>query len=157
MRPLTRSCFLLLSQGRFSLLVLSFLLGTCLPSLRSTPFPLQAPALILLSGQGAAFAHLDSFQSHDWVVWTNGSFPFLLAKAALVSLPTTLSVALRPLFPFQQAQYDQVFTPKLVPFYNVSAGLGSTNKSTTSLLLSDSCSVLATLFSALPFRLPHSF
>ena len=32
-------------------------------------------------------------------------FLFLLAKVALAYLSTALSVALRPLFPFQQAQY----------------------------------------------------
>ena len=61
-------------------------------------------------------------------------------------LPTALSVALRPLFPFQQAQHVQVFPLKPVPFCMLFAGLGSTNKSATSLLLlSDSLSVLGTL------------
>ena len=159
MRSLTRSCFLLLLQRRFSLLVPPFLLGTCLPALRSTPFSLQTPALILLSRQGAAFAHLDSFRSHKWVVWTNGSvsFPFGKGGSSIAYLPTALYVALKPLFPFHQAQYDQVFMLKLVPFYKVSAGLDSTNKSTTSFPFSDSCSVLATSFSVLPFHLPQSF
>ena len=68
---------------------------------------------------------------------------FLLEKAALVYLPTTLSVALRPLIPFQQAQFVQVFPLKPAPFWMLYAGLGSTNKSATPLLLlSDSCSVL---------------
>ena len=49
MRPLTRSCFRLLLLGRLSLPALPHLLGTCLPSLWSQPFPLHAPALILLS------------------------------------------------------------------------------------------------------------
>ena len=51
-------------------------------------------------------------------------------------LPTALSVALRPLFPFQQAQYAQVFPLKPAPFCTLFAGLGSTNKPVTSLLLS---------------------
>ena len=38
---LTRSCFLLLSLGRLSLLVFPLLLETCLPSLWSPPFPLS--------------------------------------------------------------------------------------------------------------------
>ena len=62
-------------------------------------------------------------------------------------LPTDLSVALRPLFPFQQAHYVQVFPLKPAPFCTLFAGLGSTNKSAISLLLSDSRSVLATLSS----------
>ena len=49
-------------------------------------------------------------------------------------LPTALSVALRPLFCFQQAQYAQVFLLKPVPFCMLFAHLGSTNKSATSLL-----------------------
>ena len=61
-------------------------------------------------------------------------FLFLLAKAALAYFPSALYVALRPLFPFQQAQYVQVFPLKLVPFCKLFAGLGSTNKSATSLL-----------------------
>ena len=83
------------------------------------------------------------------MIWSSGQmalFLFLLAKAALAYLPTALSVALRPLFPFQQAQYVQVFPLKPAPFCTLFAGLGSTNKSATSfLLLSDSRSVLATL------------
>ena len=103
-----------------------------------------------LSRQVAAFAHLESF---DLTIWWSGQialFLFLLAKAALQHLPTALSVALRPLFPFQQAQYDQIFPLKPAPFCKVFAGLGSTNKSTTSLLLfSDSCQLV--ICSAFPF------
>ena len=51
-------------------------------------------------------------------------------------LSTALSVALRPLFPFRQAQYAQVFPLKPAPFYTIFAGLGSTNKSAISLLFS---------------------
>ena len=49
MRPLTRSCFHLLLLLRLFLLVLPFLLGTCLISLYSPPFPLHTLAMILLS------------------------------------------------------------------------------------------------------------
>ena len=75
-------------------------------------------------------------------------FLSLLARAAPAYLPTALSVALRPLFPFRQAQYVQIFPLKPAPFCTLFAGLGSTNKSAISLLLlSDSRSVLATLSS----------
>ena len=75
-------------------------------------------------------------------------FLFLLAKTALAYLPTALSVALRPPFFFQQAQYAQVFPLKPTPFCKLFAGLGSSNKSSTSLLfLSDSRSVLSSIFS----------
>ena len=63
-------------------------------------------------------------------------FLFLLAKAALAYLPTVLSVALRPLFPLQQAQYAQVFPLKPAPLSKLFAGLGSINKSATFLLFS---------------------
>ena len=61
-------------------------------------------------------------------------FLFLLAKAAPAFLPTALSVALKPLFPFRQAQYVQVFPLKPAPFCVLFAGLGSTIKSAISLL-----------------------
>ena len=63
-------------------------------------------------------------------------FLFLLARAVPAFLPTALSVALRPLFPFRQAQYAQVFLLKPVPFCTLFASLGSTNKSAISLLFS---------------------
>ena len=93
-----------------------------------------------VSRQGAALSPL--------TIWYYGLRAlFLLAKAALAYLPIVLSVALRPLFPFQQAQYAQVFRLKPVPFCKFFAGLGSTNNSAMSpLLLSDSRSVLISLF-----------
>ena len=72
-------------------------------------------------------------------MWCSGLtvlFLSFLAKTALVYLPTALSVALRPFFPFRQAQYDQVFPLKPAPFCTLFAGLGSTNKSAIFLLLS---------------------
>ena len=65
-------------------------------------------------------------------------------------------MALRPLFLSQQAQYAQVSLLKPAPFCKLFAGLGSTNKSATSLLLSDSRSVLTTLSSPASFLLPQS-
>ena len=53
-------------------------------------------------------------------------------------------MTLRTLFSFQQAQYIQVFPLKSAPFCMLFAGLGSINKPATSLLLSDSRSVLTT-------------
>ena len=43
-------------------------------------------------------------------------------------------MSLRPLFPFQQAQYAQVFLLKPAPSFKLFAGLASTKKSATSLL-----------------------
>ena len=70
------------------------------------------------------------------MIWYSGQtalFLFLLTKVAPACLPTALSVALRPLFPFRQAQYVQVFPLKPAPFCTLFAGLGSTNKSAISL------------------------
>ena len=71
-----------------------------------------------------------------WCFGQTALFLFFLARAALAFLPTALSVALRPLFPFRQAQYSQVFLLKPAPFCTLFAGLGSTNKSAISLLFS---------------------
>ena len=97
----------------------------------STPCSRSDPPL---SRQGAALAHLDSFPPHDLVLWTDGSVLLFLAKASPAFLPIALSVALRPLFPFRQAQY--VFPLKPAPFCTLFAGLGSTNKSAIFLLFS---------------------
>ena len=93
------------------------------------------------------------------MIWYSGQtdvFLFLLVKVALAFLPTALSVALRTLFPFQQAMYVKVFLLMLAPFYILFAGLGRTNKSATSLLLSDSRSVFATLSSLPSFLLSQT-
>ena len=87
-----------------------------------------------LSRQGAALAHLESLPLMIWYSGQTALFLFLLARATPAFLPTALSVALRPLFPFQQAQY--VFPLKPASFCTLFAGLGSTNKSAISLLFS---------------------
>ena len=69
-----------------------------------------------------------------WCFGQTALFCFLLARAAPAYLPSALSMALRPLFPFRQAQYLQVFLLKLAPFCTLFAGLGSTNKPAISLL-----------------------
>ena len=99
--------------------------------------------------QDAALAHLDSLPLIIWYSGQTALFLFPLAKVVPAFLPTVLSAALRPLFVFQQAQSAQVFLLKPAPFCTLFAGLGSTNKPATSLLLSGSRFVLATL-SSLP-------
>ena len=71
-----------------------------------------------------------------WCFGQTALFLFLLTRAAPAFLPTALSVALTPLFPFRQAQYAQVSPLKPAPFCTLFAGLGSTNKSDISLLFS---------------------
>ena len=151
MHPLIRSYFLLFLLGRLVLLALPFLLGICLSfTAKSTLSSSCSRSDLPHSRQGAALAHLDSFLPPPMIWYSRQTALFLihLARAAPAFLPTAHFVALRPLFPFRQAQYDQVFWLKPAPFCTLFAGLNSTNKRATSLLLiSDSRSVLATLSS----------
>ena len=106
-----------------------------LPSLWSPPFPLHALALIpLFLAKVRLSLTLTLSLLMIWYSGLTALFLFLLARAAPAYLPTALSVALRPLFPFRQAQYVQVFLLKPAPFCTFFAGLGSTNKSAISLL-----------------------
>ena len=78
-----------------------------------------------------------TFTLSPLMIWCFGQTAlFLFAKAAPAFLPTALSVAVRQLFPFWQAQYAQVFLLKPAPFCTLFAGLGSSNKSAISLLFS---------------------
>ena len=89
------------------------------------------------------------------MIWYSGQtalFLLLLARAAPAYLPTALSVALRPLLPFRQAQYVQVFLLKPALFCTLFAGLGSTNKSDIFLLFS---SYLTLVLSSPPCPLLH--
>ena len=88
-----------------------------LAKMRLSPILTLSPLMIWYSGQTALFL-------------------FLLARAAPAFLPAALSVTLRPLFPFRQAQYAQVSPLKPAPFGTLFAGLGTTNKSAISLLFS---------------------
>ena len=80
----------------------------------------------------------DSLPPHDLVIWTDCSFPFPFGKSGSGILANCSLVRLSPLFPFQQAQFAKVFPLKPVRFCNLFASFGSTKKSATSLLLSDS-------------------
>ena len=136
-RLLTRSCFLLPPLGRLFLPALVLLLGTCLLSLWSPPLPLHAPALVLLSLAKVRLSPTLTFSPLKiWYFRQTALFLLHLAKATPAYLPTAFSVTLRPLFPFRQAQYAQVFPLKPAPFCKLFAGLGSTNKSATSVLFS---------------------
>ena len=140
------------------MLALPFPFGFCLISLWSPTFLIHAPSLFPLSLAKVGLSPTLTLSS--LIIWYSGlttTFLFLLAKKAPAYLPTALSVALRPPFSFQQAQYVQVFPLKPAPFFTLFAGLGSTNKSASSLLLlSDSRSVLATLSSPPSFLLPQT-
>ena len=119
------------------MLALPLLLGIYLSSLLSPPFFLHALALIFLSLVKVRLSL--TLTLSPIMIWYSGLtalFLFLLARAAPAYLPSALSVALRPLFPFQQAQYAQVFRLRPAPFCTFFAGIGSTNKSAISLLFS---------------------
>ena len=85
---------------------LPVLLRICLPSPWSPPFPLHAPALILLS-----LVQLDSLPPHDLVLWTDGSVPFpfgksgsgVLANCSLYGIEATLSFSAGPVCFFAEA------------------------------------------------------
>ena len=146
MRSLTRSCFFLLVLKRLLLLALPVLLGICLRSLWSASFPLHALALIpLFLAKVRLSPTLTLSPLMIWYFDQTALFLFLLAKAAPAFLPTALSVALRQLFPFRQAQYVQVFRLKPAPFCTLFAGLGSSNKSVISLFF---CYYLALVLSS---------
>ena len=136
MRPLIHSYFLLLVLERLFLLALPFLLGTCLPSRSIPPFPLHALALIPLTLAKVRLSPTLTLSPlmHDLVLWTDGCVFFLLARAAPAFLPTALSVAPRPLFPFRKVQFVPVFPLKSAPFCTLFAGLGNTIKSAIFLL-----------------------
>ena len=105
-----------------------------------------------LSHQCVAITHLDSLPLMIWSCVLTALFLFLLARAALTYLPTALSESLRPLFPFWQAQYVQVFLLKPASFFTLFAGLGRTNKFAISLLFS---SYPTLVLSSPPYPLLH--
>ena len=156
MRPLTHSCFLLLVLGRLLLLTLPFHLGICLRSMWIPIFPLHALALIPLTHAKVRLSPILTLS--PLMTWYSGQtalFLFLLARAAPAFLPTALSVVLRPLFPFRQVQYVQVFPLKPAPFCTLFAGVGNTIKSAIFLLFF-SCLTLATLSSPPSFLLSQT-
>ena len=135
MRPLTRSCLLLFVLGRLLLLSVPVLLGIYLPSQCSPPFPLHAFALIPLTLAKVRLS--PTLTLSPLMTWYSGQtalFLFLLARAAPAFLPTALSMALRPLFPFRQTQFVPVFPLKPAPFCTLFADLGNTIKSAIFLL-----------------------
>ena len=148
MRPLTRSCFLLLLVGRLFLLALPFFPAIYLRSLWSPPFPLHALALIPFSLAKVRLS--PTLTLCPFMIWCSGQtalFLFLLAKAAPAFLPTALSVALRPLFPFRQAQYASAEACAILHALCWSRQHQQVCHFSSLFLLPDSLSVLATLSS----------
>ena len=161
MRPLTRSCFLLLVLGRPSLLAGPPFPPWNLPSFTvestlSSPCSRSDPPH---SHQGGALAHLDSLPLHDLVLWTDGSVPFpfgkggsaVLANCSLCGTEATLSFSAGPVCSSFSAEACAILHAlcwsrqhhKVCHFSSL-------------LLLSDSRSVLATLSSPPPFLLSQT-
>ena len=129
-----------------------FLLWNLPCSLWSPLFPLHALALISLSL--AKVQLLLTLTLSPLMIWYSGLttlFLFRLASAALVYLPTALSVASRPLFPFPQAQYVKIFPLQPTPLFMFFAGLGSTNKPAISLFFSYYLTLVLSAPSIIPF------
>ena len=89
------------------------------------------------SRQGAALAHLDSLPLHDLLLWTDGSVPFPFGKGGSGVFANCSRCGTEATLYLWKAQNAQVFWLKPAPFCTLFAGLGSTNKSVISLLLSD--------------------
>ena len=129
--------------GRLFLLALPVLLGICLPSRLSPPLPLHALALIPLTLTKVRLSPILTLSPlMTWYSGLTALFLFLLARVAPAFLLTALPVALRPPFPFRQAQFVPVFPLKPAQFCTLFAGLGNTNKSAIFLLFF-SCLTLA--------------
>ena len=124
---------------------MSFCIHSCflLLLLGNPLFPLHGPSPIPLYLDKVRLS-LTLTLSHlrIWCSRQTALFLLLLAKVALAYLLTALSVALKPLFPFRQAQYTQVLPLKPAPFCMLFAGLGSTKSATSLLLLSLHCLLL---------------
>ena len=158
LRPLTRSCFLLIPLGRLFLLSLPYLLETSFPLLWSPPSSLHAPTLIpSLPHQGEALSHLDSLPPCDLVLWTAGSVSFgkggsgVFANCSLCRTEDTLFFSAGPVCSSFSAEARAILHAlcwsrqhqQVCNFFSF-------------FLLSDSCSVLATLTSPPSFLLLQS-
>ena len=159
MRPLTRSCSLLPLLERLFLHALPFLFGICPRSRWSPPFPLNHLALIPLSRQGVALAHLDSLTAHDLVLWTDSSVPFpfgrggsgALANCSLCGTEATLSFSAGPVCSSFSAEAWAILHALCWSWKHQQVCHFS-----SLLLLSDSRSVLATLSSPPSFLLSQT-
>ena len=94
------------------------------------------------------------------MLWSDGSVPFPFGKTAPAYLPTALSVALRPLLPFQQAQYCSSFSAEACAILHALCWSWQHHQVchfSSFFLLYDSSTVLTTLSSPPSFLLPQTF
>ena len=154
MRPLTRSCFLLLVLERLLLLGLPVLLGICLPSRWSPPFPLHALALISLSLVKVQLSPTWTLSS--LMIWCFGQTALFLcgsgalANCSLCGTEATLSFSIGPVC--------SSFSTEACAILHALCWSRQHHKVChfSSLLLSDSRSVLATLSSPPSLFLPQT-
>ena len=118
MRPITRSCFLLLLVWRLSSLALLHLLGICLPVLWSLSFSLHAPALIRFFLAKVRLSLTSTLSSpHNLVVWTDGSVPFPFGKGG-----SGVLAYIAYIFPFSKSLEDMARTVFSILFYLTTMG-----------------------------------
>ena len=151
-------CFLLIILGR--LLLLSFsplnLPSFTLDSTLTSPCFRSDPPL---TRQGAALAHLDFFIPYDLVLWTDGSAPFLFAKDGSGVLANCSFCGTVATLSFSAGQVYSSFSAEA---YAIPHALCWSRQHqqvchlSSLILLSDSCSVLAALFSPPPFLLSQT-
>ena len=145
MRPLTRSCFLLLVLGRLFLLALPFVFGICFRSLWSPSILLHAFTLI---------SHLESLPPHDLVLWTNGSVPFPFGKDSSGVLVNSSRCGTEATLSFSAGPVCSSFFPRSASFCTLFAGLGSTIKSAISLLFSSCLTLVLSSPPCTPLHFP---
>ena len=145
MRPLTRLCFLLhvLVLGRLLLLALPFFLGICLRSPWSPPFPLHALALI-------------PFSLSPLMIWCFGQtalFLFLFARAAPAFLPNGSLCGTEATLSFSAGPVCSSFSAEACAILHAlcwSRQHQQVCHFSSLLLLSDSRSVLSSIFPLVP-------
>ena len=151
MRPLTRSCFLLILLGKLFLLALPVLLGTCLRSLWIPPFPLHAHALILLSLAKVRLSPILFLSPpHDLVLWTDGSVSFPLGKGGSGVLANCSLCGTEATLSFSEGPVCSSFSAEACAILHAICWSRQHQQVcyfSSLLLLSDSRSVLATLSS----------
>ena len=158
MHQLTCSCFLLPFLGRLFLLALPFLLGICLPSRWSPLFPLHALTLIHLSVAEVQLVPALTLFSHDLVLWTDGSVPFPYGKSSSCVLATSFLCGTEATLSFSAGPVCSSFSAEACAILHARCWSRQHQQVChfSSVLLSDSRFVLATLSSPPCFLLPES-
>ena len=111
------------------------------------------------SRQGAALAHLDSLPPHDLVLWTDGSVPFLFGKGGSGVLANCSLCGTEATLSFSAGPVCSSFSAEACAILHALCWSRQHHKVchfSSLLLLSDSRSVLATLFSPPPFLLSQT-